>query len=131
MAQLSLDQWITLRLSEDPDSPWHALVHCGCARKTALSAVVSSKFPCSEIGCTHRSGIGLGVPDVCESSCRMVISLPRVRPGMKRDTRSSSESLPLSASMRMAVATNCLVFDPILYRISVRAGTLGSSRASP
>jgi hypothetical protein len=33
MAQLSLDQWITLRLGEDPDSPWHALVYCGGARK--------------------------------------------------------------------------------------------------
>jgi hypothetical protein len=33
MAQLSLDQWITLRLGEDPDSPFHALLYCGEARK--------------------------------------------------------------------------------------------------
>jgi hypothetical protein len=33
MAQLSLDQWITSRLGEDPDSPFHALLYCGGAGK--------------------------------------------------------------------------------------------------
>jgi hypothetical protein len=53
MAQLSLDQWITLRLGEDPASPWHALLYCGGARKKDRIAQLSRPVSFS----TLQSGV--------------------------------------------------------------------------
>src|SRR5271157_4170562 len=61
----------------------------------------------------------------------MVTSLPRVSPETYLDTGSSSDSLPSSASMSIAAAVNCLLIEPILYRISGLAGVGGSRRALP
>src|ERR1700694_5401743 len=44
----------------------------------------------------------------------MVTSSPRVNPGMNLETGSSKDTLPSSASIRMAAAVNCLLMEPHL-----------------
>ena len=44
----------------------------------------------------------------------MLTSFVRVSSGSQRTSLSSSESFPYSCSIRIAVAVNCLLIDPML-----------------
>jgi hypothetical protein len=73
-----------------------------------------------------------GIPEVCVKRCSSVIVLPPVgKSGRNLVTGSERESLPLSASRRIAAAVNCFVTDPISNTCSGTIGTPSSTLAMP
>ncbi len=83
-------------------------------------------------------GVASAMPEVCVNRCRSV-SLAGFPSGVLRlassgryfDTGSSTESLPSSWSIKMAVAVTGLVIEAIQKRLSGRIGVLAATSASP
>ncbi len=72
------------------------------------------------------------MPEVCVSSCRIVMGCQASGTGAsQRDSGSSIDSLPSAASSWMAAAANCLPTEPDWKTVSGRTGTRCSTFASP